>query len=165
MAVDPKVLEVKMAKEYLYLDDYQVGDRMISPARTVTEADIVNFSALTGDWHPLHTDAEYAAGGPFKGRIAHGMLVLSIGLALPFRLGAYSSYLPKSFIAFYGMEAVRFTAPTRIGDTIHCEVEVIEIADKGKGTGVLTVRNEIKNQRGETAATFMMKLFCGKRPA
>jgi acyl dehydratase len=91
--------------------------------------------------------------------------VLSIGLALPFRLGAYSSYLPKSFIAFYGMEAVRFTAPTRIGDTIHCEVEVIEIADKGKDKGVLTVRNEIKNQRGETAATFVMKLFCGKRPA
>jgi len=87
-----------MAKEYLYLDDYQVGDRMISPARTVTEADIVNFAALTGDWHPLHTDAEYAAGGPFKGRIAHGMLVLSIGLSLPFRLGAYSSYLPNAAV-------------------------------------------------------------------
>jgi acyl dehydratase len=57
MAGDPKVREVKMAKEYLYLDDYQVGDRMISPARTVTEVDIVNFAALTGDWHPLHTDA------------------------------------------------------------------------------------------------------------
>ncbi|HNU84262.1 MAG: MaoC/PaaZ C-terminal domain-containing protein [Pseudomonadota bacterium] len=154
-----------MATEYLYLDDYKVGDRMVSPARTITESDIVNFAALTGDWHPLHTDVEYAARTPFKGRIAHGMLVLSIGLSLPFRLGQYSSYLPKSFIAFYGMEGVRFTAPTRIGDTIRCEVEVIEITDKGKDAGVLTVRNRIVNQKDETAATFVMKLFCGKRPA
>jgi len=154
-----------MATEYLYLDDYKVGDRMVSPARTITESDIVNFAALTGDWHPLHTDVEYAARTPFKGRIAHGMLVLSIGLSLPFRLGQYSSYLPKSFIAFYGMEGVRFTAPTRIGDTIRCEVEVIEIMDKGKDAGVLTVRNRIVNQKDETAATFVMKLFCGKRPA
>lgn len=154
-----------MATEYLYLDDYKVGDRMVSPARTITESDIVNFAALTGDWHPLHTDVEYAARTPFKGRIAHGMLVLSIGLSLPFRLGQYSSYLPKSFIAFYGMEGVRFTAPTRIGDTIRCEVEVVEIADKGKDAGVLTVRNRIVNQKDETAATFVMKLFCGKRPA
>lgn len=154
-----------MATEYLYLDDYKVGDRMVSPARTITESDIVNFAALTGDWHPLHTDVEYATRTPFKGRIAHGMLVLSIGLSLPFRLGQYSSYLPKSFIAFYGMEGVRFTAPTRIGDTIRCEVEVIEITDKGKDAGVLTVRNRIVNQKDETAATFVMKLFCGKRPA
>jgi len=154
-----------MAKEYLYLDDYQVGDRMVSPARTITEGDLVNFAALTGDWHPLHTDVEYAAQTPFKGRIAHGMLVLSIGLALPFRLGQYSSYLPKSFIAFYGMEGVRFPAPTRIGDTIRCEVEVVEIADKGKDAGVLTVRNRIVNQRDETVAAFVMKLYCGKRPA
>lgn len=154
-----------MAKEYMYLDDYAVGEKMTSPARTVTETDIVNFAGLTGDWHPLHTDVEYAARTPFKGRIAHGMLVLSIGLSLPFRLGQYSSYLPKSFIAFYGMEGVRFTAPTRIGDTIRCEVEVIEITDKGKDAGVLTVRNRIVNQKDETAATFVMKLFCGKRPA
>ena len=71
-----------MATEYLYLDDYKVGDRMVSPARTITESDIVNFAALTGDWHPLHTDVEYAARTPFKGRIAHGMLVLSIGLSV-----------------------------------------------------------------------------------
>lgn len=152
-----------MAKEYLYLDDYTVGEKMISPARTVTEADIVNFAALTGDWHPLHTDVEYAARTPFKGRIAHGMLTLSIGLALPFRLGSYSSYLPKSFIAFYGMEEVRFTAPTRIGDTIRCEVEVIDITDKGRDKGVLAIRNQIKNQKDETLVSFVMKLFCGKK--
>jgi len=150
-------------KEYLYLDDYAVGEKIVSPARTVTEADIVNFAGFTGDWHPLHTDVEYAAKTPFGGRISHGMLTLSIGMALPFRMGPYSSYLPKSFIAFYGMDDVRFTAPTRIGDTIRCEVEVMDITDKGKGRGVLTVKNLIINQKDETVVSFVMKLFCGKR--
>jgi len=124
-----------MGKEYHYLDDYSVGERMVSPARTVTETDVVNFAGITGDWHPLHTDVVYAATGPFKERIAHGMLTLSVGMALPFRLGPYSSYLPESFLAFYGMDSVRFTAPTRIGDTIHCEVEVLDIMEKDKETG------------------------------
>jgi len=153
-----------MAKEYEYLDDYTVGEKIISPARTITEADIINFAGFTGDWHPLHTDVEYAAKTPFKSRITHGMLTLSIGMALPFRLGPYSSYLPKSFIAFYGMDDVRFTAPNRIGDTIRCEVEVIEITDKGNDKGVLTTRNLIKNQRDEMLVSFVLKLFCGKRP-
>ena len=150
-------------KEHMCLDDYEVGEIMVSPARTITETDIINFAGITGDWHPLHTDVEYAAQTPFKGRIAHGMLTLNIGLALPFRLGPYSSYLPKSFIAFYGMEEVRLTAPVRIGDTIHTRVEVIEVTDKGKDKGILTVRNQIKNQKDETVASFVMKLFCGKR--
>ncbi len=153
-----------MAKEYEYLDDYAVGERFISPARTITEADIINFAGLTGDWHPLHTDVEYAAKTPFKERIAHGMLTLSIGMVLPFRLGPHSSFLPKSFIAFYGMDNVRFTAPTKIGDTIHCEVNVTEITDKGKGRGVLTTQNQIKNQRDEVLVSYVIKVLCGKRP-
>ena len=150
-------------KEHMCLDDYEIGETMVSPARTITEADIINFAGITGDWHPLHTDVEYAAQTPFKSRIAHGMLTLNIGLALPFRLGPYSSYLPKSFIAFYGMEEVRLTAPVRIGDTIHTRVEVVGVTDKGKGKGILTVRNQIINQKDETVASFVMKLFCGKR--
>lgn len=153
-----------MMKEYLYLDDYTVGERMISPARTLTETDIVNFAGITGDWAPLHTDVEYAATTPFKGRIAHGMLTLSIGMSLPFRLGPFSSYLPKSFIAFYGMEEVRFTAPARIGDTIRCEVEVIGITDKGPDRGVLTVRIHVVNQKDELVISCVLKLFCGKAP-
>jgi len=153
----------KMGKEHEYLDDYTVGDKFISPARTITETDIINFAGLTGDWHPLHTDVEYAAKTPFKGRIAHGMLTLSVGMILPLRLGPYSSFLPRSFIAFYGMESVRFTGPTRIGDTIHCEVEVTEITDKGPDRGVLTTQNSIKNQRGELLVTYVIKVLCGKR--
>lgn len=153
-----------MRKDYTYLDDYTVGEKILSPARTITEADIVNFAGFTGDWHPLHTDVVYAATTPFKERICHGMLTLNIGMALPFRLGSYSSYLPKSFIAFYGMDKVRFIAPTRIGDTIHCEVEVVEITNKDRERGVLTTQQYIKNQSGELLVTYIIKVLCGKRP-
>jgi acyl dehydratase len=153
-----------MSKEYEYLDDYDVGEKFISPARTITETDIILFAGLTGDWHPLHTDVEYAKETPFKERIAHGMLTLSVGMVLPFRLGPYSSFLPRSFIAFYGMESVRFTGPTKIGDTIHCEVEVADITDKGIERGVLTTQNRIVNQRGELLVTYVIKVLCGKKP-
>jgi len=124
----------------------------------------VNFAGITGDWHPLHTDAAYAARGPFKDRIAHGMLTLSIGMALPFRLGPYSSYLPESFIAFYGMDKVRFTSPTRLGDTIHCEVEVVDITEKDKNRGVLTTQHVIRNQNGDVLISYVVKVLCGKKP-
>ncbi len=89
------------------------------------------------------------------------MLTLSIGMVLPFRLGPYSSFLPKSFIAFYGMESVRFTGPTKIGDTIHCEVEVTGITDNSPERGVLTTQNRIINQRGEVIVSYIIKVLCG----
>ncbi len=61
-----------------YFEDFNVGEIAVTRARTITETDIVNFAALTGDWYPLHTDIEYAKKGPFGERIAHGLLILSI---------------------------------------------------------------------------------------
>jgi acyl dehydratase len=85
--------------EKSYFEDYTVGEKFISPARTITETDITLFAAFTGDWHPLHTDVEFAKKTFFGERIAHGMLSLCVGSALIFRLGPYVA-LPKSFIAF-----------------------------------------------------------------
>lgn len=144
-----------------WLDDYRVGERFTTPARTITEADVVAFAALTGDWHPLHTDVEYAARSPFQSRIAHGMLVLSVGTALAFRLGPHV-FLPRSFIAFYGMEQVRFTAPVRIGDTIRLEAEVIAVEPRDAKRGVLTWRGTVVNQRDEPCCVAVTKLLCGR---
>jgi len=94
--------------EKLFFEDYAVGEAFKSPARTMTETDIVLFASLTGDWHPIHTNVEYAKKAFFGERIAHGMLTLCVGSALIFRLGPFVA-LPKSFIAFYGMDSVRFT--------------------------------------------------------
>jgi 3-hydroxybutyryl-CoA dehydratase len=150
-----------MPADKSFLEDYQIGEKLVSPARTITETDIVEFAGLTGDWHPLHTDVGYAAASPFGERIAHGMLVLSIGSALIFRLGPYVA-LPKSFIAFYGMERVRFISPTKIGDTIHVECEIAAIEPKGPARGVLVCDNKIVNQRGETCAAYVTKILCGR---
>jgi len=146
-----------------YFEDYTEGEVFVSPARTITEADIHAFAALTGDWHPLHTDVIYAAATPFKERIAHGMLVLAIGSALGFRLGQFQ-ILPKSFIAFYGMEEVRFTAPTKIADTIHAEAKIVLLEAKDSKRGLITAHTEIVNQNAKPVCVYTTKVLCGRRP-
>jgi 3-hydroxybutyryl-CoA dehydratase len=148
--------------EKLWFEDYSVGEKLVSPARTMTETDIVNYAGLTGDWHPLHTDAEFAQQTPFGGRIAHGMLTLCIGSSLLFRLGPYAG-LPKSFIAFYGMDSVRFTAPVKIGDTIRCEMEITALEEKDDKRGVIVSRNVIKNQRNEEVVVYVTRALAGRK--
>lgn len=141
-----------------YFEDFQVGDKIVTRGRTVTEADIVNFAALSGDWYPLHTNIEYAKETQFGERIAHGMLVLSLasGLFSP------EYVLNMAFIAFYGMDKVRFTAPTKIGDTIHVELEVMDKQDKGKYGGVVSFRESVKNQKEENVALSVIKFLIAK---
>jgi oxepin-CoA hydrolase/3-oxo-5,6-dehydrosuberyl-CoA semialdehyde dehydrogenase len=86
-----------------------------------------------------------------------------VGTALLFRLGPHV-VLPKSFIAFYGMDGVRFTAPIRIGDTIHCEMTVTALSEKDAKRGVIEAQSAIKNHRGETAIAFSTKIIAGRKP-
>ena len=146
-----------------FFEDFTVGETMTTPGRTITEADIHAFAALTGDWHPIHTDVTYARETAFGAPIAHGLLVLSVGSALGFRLGQYAM-LPKSFIAFYGIDGLRFTAPVMIGDTIHLVVEVTETIAKNDGQGVVVAKNEIANARGEPVCVYTSRILCGRRP-
>lgn len=134
-----------------YLQEYEVGEKWVSRGRTITEADVVNFAGVTGDWFPLHVDREYAAGTSFGQRIAHGMLVLSAASGL-------IDISPEVFIAFYGMEKVRFTGPTFIDDTIHVELEVTEIQEKGDDRGVITAEQKIVKQTGEPVAVATLKI-------
>ena len=140
-----------------YYEDMQVGNRSTSRGRTITEADLVNFSAFTGDWYPLHTDIEYVKNTPFKQRIAHGMLVLSVATGL-------SQLEPGYLVAFYGMDRVRFVNPTFIGDTIHVEAEVIEKQDKGDRGGVVTFQRDIKKHSGELVVSSIVKALIAKKP-
>ena len=90
---------------------YQIGESWESRGRTVTESDLVMFAAFSGDWHPLHTDREWAQKGPFGQRIAHGMLTLSLATGL-------MVFKPGIVLAFYGIDRVRFVKPTYIQDTL-----------------------------------------------
>ena len=139
-----------------FFEDFLIGEKITTRGRTITEADIVNFAAFSGDWYPLHVDVEFAKQTPFGERIAHGLLVLS----------ATSGLMPlmdMAIQAFYGMDRVRFTAPTKIGDTLHVEMEVLEKKDKGELGGVVTMQSNVKNQRGEDAAVSIMKVLMKKK--
>jgi len=82
-----------------YFEDYKLGDTVTSGTRTVTEADIVNFAGLSGDFHELHMSEEFARRGPFGRRIAHGALVFSISTGLTIQMGGH-----ENIIAFYGVD-------------------------------------------------------------
>ena len=111
----------------------------MTSGRTITEADIVGFSALTGDHHPQHTDAEWAEAGPFGERVAHGMLVLSSALGL-------ADIDPERIVALRRIEEVVFKRPVKIGDTIRVEAKVLR-PDEGRGLEAWEWR--IVNQRDE----------------
>jgi 3-hydroxybutyryl-CoA dehydratase len=129
----------------LYFEDYEPGDSVTSQGRTVTEADIVNFAALSGDWNAIHVDAEVARGGMFGERIAHGMLGLSIATGLAARLG----FIDETVIAFMGLDW-KFRGAIKIGDTIKVRAEVGEKkAARRLGGGLVTFNVEVLNQRGE----------------
>jgi 3-hydroxybutyryl-CoA dehydratase len=108
-------------------------------AKTVTEADVVLFAGITGDFNPVHVDAEAAAQSVFGGRIAHGML--SAGLVS----AAIAMKLPGAG-SIYVAQTLRFTKPVRIGDTVTARVEVAELLPKRR-VRLLTV---CRNQQGET---------------
>src|SRR5919201_5985400 len=139
-----------------YFDDLEVGDSFTTKGRTITEADLVNFAALTWDTYPLHVDAEWASKTMFGERIAHGMLVLSYAAGLvPMQ--------PGPIVAFYGMEKVRFFAPTKIGDTIRVEVELTDKEERDENLGIATFSHALLNQRGETVAKFITKVVLNRR--
>lgn len=144
-----------------HYEDCRIGERAATPGRTITETDVVQFAGLTGDWTRIHTDEEYARQTPYGGRVAHGMLVLSIGSALLLRAGL----LPERTLALYGIEKVRMLNPTRLGDTIHTEGEVTAMRELDAGRGLITVAGSIFSQAGATLATFSMRAVVGRRGA
>jgi 3-hydroxybutyryl-CoA dehydratase len=126
-------------------DELRGGERFSTPGRTITEADLVSFAALTGDRHPLHADAEWAGRSRFGGRIAHGMMLLSYAVGL-------APFDPARVVALRKIDAVSFRRPVRIGDTVHLEGEVEQLQEVDAEIGMVTFAWRIVNQRGETAA-------------
>lgn len=145
----------------LYYEEITVGLKLRTRARTITETDIVNFAALTGDYNPMHTDAEYMKNHPMGQRVAHGMLTLSYAVGQMYQLG----FLERTTLAFRGLE-MKFSLPVFIGDTIHVELEVTETKDmKRLGGGSVTCAIKIVNQDGKTVQSGTMALLLASKPA
>ncbi|ATI43689.1 dehydratase (plasmid) [Pacificitalea manganoxidans] len=134
-----------------FYEDLKVGDKFVTPRRTITEADIVAFSGLSGDYNALHTDEIFAAETQFGGRIAHGPLGFVIATGLSNRTGLFDG----STIAFLGMQW-KFTAPIYPGDTVHLEMTVDELRRTSKpDRGILVREMNLINQKGQLVQTGM----------
>jgi 3-hydroxybutyryl-CoA dehydratase len=126
-------------------DALSEGERFVTRGRTIGEADITSFATLSGDTHPQHTDAEWAAGSRFGERIAHGLLVLSYAAGLmPFD--------PERIVALRRVGDAVFKQPVKIGDTIHVEGEIVEKAEIDPAHGLVATRWRVLNQHGKLVA-------------
>ncbi len=133
-----------------YFEDFEIGQETVSPGRTITETDIINFAGVTGDWYELHTNVEFASKTQFKQRIAHGALIFSISSALNVRIMPPGNTL----IAFYGVDKLRFVRPTFIGDTIWARTKVTGKEVRNDEGGVVVSLCEVVNQRDEVVQSY-----------
>ena len=142
-----------------YFEDFEVGEEAVTAGRTITETDIVNFAGITGDWNEIHTNKEMAERGMFKQRIAHGALIFSIATGLSVRLGQTAD----TVLAFYGLDRLRFVKPTFIGDTIHVRQKVESKSERDQSSGIITMLNEVINQRDEVVLSYTAKVLLKRR--
>lgn len=129
----------------LTFDEFEVGSVFASQARTVTEADVVNFAGLSGDFNPLHTDAEFGKRTPFGERIAHGMLTVAMATGMANWTGVFEG----TTIALVE-QVIRYKGVVKFGDTIHLELAVLEKTPTSKpDRGIVRFATSILNQRDE----------------
>jgi acyl dehydratase len=145
----------------LYFEQFEVGGAQISPARTITETDVVMFAGLSGDYTQLHTDEEFARQTPYGRRIAHGALVLSIATGLAARLG----FIEGTALAFREL-AWKFSLPVFIGDTVHVKAVCTELKPMPRlGGGLVVFDVSVINQAGKTVQRGDWHVLVASRPA
>ncbi|MCC6799802.1 MAG: MaoC family dehydratase N-terminal domain-containing protein [Anaerolineae bacterium] len=144
----------------LYFEQFEEGMALETQGRTITEADIVSFAGLSGDFNPMHTDAAYAAGTQFGQRVAHGLLGLSVASGLSYQLG----FLDGTVLAFTGLEW-KFRAPIVIGDTIRVQVKVTRKREmKAAGGGFVSFDVQVVNQEGKVTQKGEWTILVASRP-
>lgn len=144
----------------LYFEDFEIGRKMVTRGRTITEADLVQFAALTGDYNPMHTDAEYSKRSFMGQRVAHGMLTLSYAVGQAYQLGI----LERTVLGFRSVD-MKFSLPVYIGDTIRAEITVKEKKEARRlGGGVVTLDMRIVNQEGKAVQKGSLTLLIAQRP-
>ena len=146
----------------LYFEEFQVGKKIESPARTVTEAVIVNFAGLSGDYMQIHTDEEFARSTPYQKRIAHGLLVMAIASGLAARTGV----LEGTVLAFREILNWKFIKPVFIGDTVYVELEVKDTKEmKRIGAGAVEIDLRVINQSQEIVMRGVWNILVSLKPS
>ncbi len=142
-----------------YFDQLSVGDVFAGTrGRTVTETDIALFSAVSGDWNPIHNDAAFAAKGAFGTRIAHGLLLVAMMTGMAPISGV-------AVIALYGFDRVRFTNPVALGDTITYTSKIAALHPKGHQRGIADLDFKICNQHHTVCVAGTIKILLNTTPS
>lgn len=132
---------MSFTEQHLFFDDVQVGQEWLSPGRTITEADIVNFAGLSGDFNPIHMDHEFAKTTPFRKPIAHGLLIWSIASGLSVHSPAMRT------LAFTTICEWHFRGAVFTGDTIKVRSKVLKVEPRSRGRRAnITWQRELINQ-------------------
>ena len=139
--------DVQRTPQGLYFEEFEIGKHITTAGRTITEADVIAFASLSGDYNPIHCDAEYASTTPFSRRVAFGLLGLSIASGLAVNTGL----LEDTLLAFREIGAWKFSLPVFIGDTIHVLMEVVEKKALPRlGGGSVVIKLDVRNQDNKT---------------
>lgn len=143
-------------------EEFQVGQQMRTRARTITEADIVTFAGISGDFNSIHTDEVYAAQSGFGRRVAHGLLGLSIVSGLAVRTGI----LEGTVLAFREINDWKFSLPVYIGDTVYADLEVDEVKPFPRlGGGLVGLAFDVRNQSGQSVMKGRWTVLVASKPA
>ena len=130
----------------MYFEEFQPGQSYTSAGRTITESDIVAFAGLSGDFNPMHVDAEYSRKTQFGQRVAHGLLGLSVASGLAVQTGI----LEGTVLFFREVDEWKFIKPILIGDSIYVEMQVLEKKEMRRlGAGMVKIELAVKNQHDE----------------
>jgi len=134
-----------------YWEEFTVGEVLVTGRRTIDGGDVSRFAGLTGDFNPLHIDAEFAKTTPFGERVAHGILTLAVSNGQQ-NLGGW---FEGTTLALLGLDRLTFTTPVKFGDTVHTEMTVKETRPSSKpDRGVVVFDVAVKNQRGDAVCTY-----------
>lgn len=144
-----------------YFEDFEVGSEFVTPARTITSTDIVNFACLTGDFNEVHTNFEYCKTTPFGEPIAHGPLIYGIMGGLTYASGINDGTL----LALLQIDNWRMLNPVKHGDTIRMQSQVLEKKESSKpDRGVVTFLRKCVNQDGSVVQEMKATLMYKRRP-
>ena len=144
-----------------YFEDFEVGSEFVTPARTITSTDIVNFACLTGDFNEVHTNFEYCKTTPFGEPIAHGPLIYGIMGGLTYASGINDGTL----LALLQIDNWRMLNPVKHGDTIRMQSQVLEKKESSKpDRGVVTFLRKCVKQDGSVVQEMKATLMYKRRP-
>ena len=154
--------ELASGRRGMYFEEFKAGLQVITVGRTVTEADVVTFAGLSGDYNQMHVDAEYSGRGMFGQRVAHGLLGLSIASGLAVQTGV----LEGTVLAFREINDWKFSRPIFFGDTIHVVMQVKETKPMARlGGGLVVLNVDVKNQKEETVMKGTWSFLAASKPA